>query len=234
MCHEKTSFSYDRPISDEDILTVINFYHSLDGQKVPVDFVVGVFDAITDSNSPQPIVLVTLVDLYYRKINDLVGVKYPWVSLPFSALDYKSGERLMSPEMGPFHGVFAMFSLAQRNLGILRNFLSEFGVDFITFHDCGCIMPDRDDDVMNTENYKSINLVRSHYEALGGAVRVLSFDQLEWLSPWLDMGLEEIQAYQRMTECLLTLNSDSEIYHSEEYIQNAMNKVMPILDMATV
>jgi len=48
------------------------------------------------------------------------------------------------------------------------------------------------------------------------------------------MGLEEIQAYQRMTECLLTLNSDSEIYHSEEYIQNAMNKVMPILDMATV
>jgi hypothetical protein len=112
---------------------------------------------------------------------------------------------LLIIEYAPFHGVFAMFSLAQRNLQLLRLTLGQYGVDFVTFHDCGCFMPDRDEDVMNTRFYRDINLVRSHYEALGGDVEVVPFEAKEWQSPDLDMGAEEIQAYIRMNQCLNTL-----------------------------
>lgn len=228
MCHQNTGLCYDRPISKEDISDIFDFYQKLPRKKVPLKFIKDVFEAITDSNSPQPIVLVTLVDLYYRTLNRLKGT-YPWVTLPFSALDFRSGERLMSPEMGPFHGVFAMFSLAQRNIGLLRNKLSKYDVDFITFHDCGCFMPDRDDgDIMDTQIYKDINLLRSHYEALGGAVRILSFDQPEWNSSFLDMGSEEIQSYIAMTECLNTLKANSNFY-TEDKISVVKQRIMPSL-----
>jgi hypothetical protein len=204
MCHVNTGNSWDRPIASVDIDDIFVYYARLGGVKVSKDFIQSVFRAITSMNSPQPIVLITIVDLYYRCLNGMKGM-YPWVSLPFSALNYETGVRLMSPMMEPFHGVFAMFSLAQRNLHLLRLTLGQYGVDFVTFHDCGCFMPDRDENVMNTEFYKDINLVRSHYEALGGDVEIVPFEVQEWQSPDLDMGEEEIQSYIRMHQCLNTL-----------------------------
>lgn len=231
MCHQNTGLCYDRPIAQKDVLDIFNFYQLLPGgEKVSLVFIQDVFDAIKDSNSPQPIVLVALVELYFRKANGFIGKKYPWVALPFSALNYETGERLMSPKMGPFHGVFAMFSLAQRNLGLLRNKLEKYGVDFITFHDCGCFMPDRDDnDIMETQIYQDINLVRSHYEALGGAVRNLSFDQPEWKSPYLDMGSEEINSYLRMDDCLKTLKAEVRNFYTADKINAVKKRIMPNL-----
>jgi hypothetical protein len=205
ICHVNTGNSWDRPIAEVDIEDIFAYYSRLDGVKVSKPFVESVFQAITSMNSPQPIVLVTIVDLYYRWLNDMKGI-YPWVSLPFSALNYETGVRLMAPMMEPFHGVFAMFSLAQRNLQLLRCTLGQYGVYFVTFHDCGCFMPDRDEDVMNTLFYQDINLVRSHFEALGGDVEIVPFSAQEWQASSLDMREEEIQAYIRMNQCLNTLN----------------------------
>jgi hypothetical protein len=204
MCHVNTGNSWDRPIAFEDIDDICSYYSKLGGVKVPKEFIQTIFQAITSMNSPQPIVLVTIVDLYYRWLNDMKGV-YPWATLPFSALNYKSGVRLMAPMMEPFHGVVAMFLLAQRNIQLLRDALEEYGVTFMTFHDCSCFMAGRVEGVMNTQFYQDINLVRSHFEALGGDVEFVPFEAQEWQSPDLDMGEEEIQAYIRMNQCLNTL-----------------------------
>lgn len=219
MCHVNTGHAWDRPIALVDIDDIALYYSNLDGEKVSKSFIQSIFRAITIMNSPQPIVLVTIVDLYYRWRNGIQGV-YPWVSLPFSALNYDTGVRLMAPIMEPFHGVFAMFSLAQRNLHLLRLTLGQYGVDFVTFHDCGCFMPDRDENVMNTEFYQDINLVRSHYEALGGDVEIVPFESLEWKSTYLDMGNEEIEAYIRMHDCLNNLKKvRKDNYFSTQQVQ---------------
>ena len=229
MCHVNTGKSWDRPIFLTDQQSIWEYYSKLQGKVVPEDFVMAVFTAITDYNSPQPIVLVTIVDLYYRYLNGLRGI-YPWVSLPFSALNYETGVRLMAPMMESFHGVFAMFSLAQRNLQLLRLALGHYGVDFITFHDCGCFMPDRDEDIMNTEFYKNVNLVRSHFEALGGEVEVVPFEAQEWQSPDLDMGLCEQRSYIRMIECLESLDFAGKLMHSSS-IQSAKEN-LPFVNFA--
>lgn len=109
---------------------------------------------------------------------------------------------------------------------ILRLTLGQYGVDFVTFHDCGCFMPDRDEDVMSTEVYKDINLVRSHFEALGGDVEVVPFEEQEWQSPNLDMGEEEIQAYIRMNQCLNTLKPLArESHFATEQVDISMQRV---------
>lgn len=226
MCHVNTGNAWDRPIAEVDIDDIFTYYARLDGGKVSKLFVQSVFRAITSMNSPQPIVLITIVDLYYRRLKNMKGV-YPWVSLPFSALNYETGVRLMAPMMEPFHGVFAMFSLAQRNLQLLRLTLGQYGVDFVTFHDCGCFMPDRDEDVTKTQFYQDINLVRSHYEALGGDVEIVPFEAQEWQSPDLDMGEEEIQAYIRMNQCLNTLRVlPTDSHFATEQVRISMQRVL--------
>lgn len=225
MCHVNTGNSWDRPIALVDVDDIFSYYENLDGVKVSKDFIQSIFRAITSMNSPQPIVLVTIVDLYYRWLNGIKG-EYPWVALPFSALNYDTGVRLMAPIMEPFHGVFAMFSLAQRNLHLLRLTLGQYGVDFVTFHDCGCFMPDRDENVMNTQVYQDINLVRSHYEALGGDIEIVPFEAQEWRSTCLDMGNTEIKAYIRMHECLNTLKTlTNDSYLSTEQVRISMQRV---------
>jgi len=229
MCHVNTGNSWDRPIALEDIGDICSYYSKLGGVKVPKEFIEDIFIAITSMNSPQPIVLVTIVDLYYRWLNDMKGI-YPWVTLPFSALNYETGVRLMAPMMESFHGVFAMFSLAQRNLQLLRLTLRQYGVDFVTFHDCGCFMPDRDEDVMDTQFYQDINLVRSHYEALGGDVEIVPFGESEWQAPDLDMGLCEQRSYIRMIECLESLDFAGKLMHSSS-IQSAKEN-LPFVNFA--
>jgi len=226
MCHVNTGKSWDRPIMAADLKAVWEFYSHLSGGLVSYRFVDSVYGAITDSNSPQPIVLVAIIDLYYRHLIGAKGV-YPWVALPFSALDYQSGIRLMAPIMEPFHGVFAMFSLAQRNLELLRQVLWDWGVQFVVFHDCGCFMPDRESgDVTQSALYQDINLVRSHYEALGGPVEVVPFDDaIEWQSLHLDMGLLEREAYVRMNSCLEQLPPLAQLHHSPENIRRVMERL---------
>ena len=81
-------------------------------------------------------------------------------------------------------------------------------------------IPVRDENVMNTEFYQDINLVRSHYEALGGDVEIVPFESREWKSTYLDMGNEEIEAYIRMHDCLNNLKKvRKDNYFSTQQVQ---------------
>ncbi len=201
MCHVNTGANWDRPIQRTDLEWVVNYY------PVSEELIEDIWEVILTDNSPQPIVLVALVDLAYRYQNKLVGDKYPWVTLPFSALLDDPGTiqpiRVMAPQMSPFHGIFGMFALASSTVDLLKEMLHDkWQLSFDFFCDCGCIMTDPPNLHRSTQFFKDLNLVRGDAEAHGGGMEIAPFEDPLWKDSRLDMGWAEIEAYQRMQECI--------------------------------
>lgn len=210
MCHEATGASYDRPLFAEDVPLIARHYPHLDR-----DGIEAVYRAITDHHWPQPAVLVTVLEMIDRAQRCDVGY-YQYPTMPFSAMDLETFERVQSDVMYAFHAVFESMALAQRNMVLLNDALkAHFGLQYVLFCDCGaCIVP-ADEEPFLTDWYQEINQLRSLAEAAGTrVVRVSDFNDKNWTHRWLgakwetrqlDMGAAETASYERMFDILRNL-----------------------------
>ena len=198
MCHEATDASYDRPLFPEDVPLIARHYPHLDRDGIDA-----VYQAITDHHWPQPAVLVTVLEMIDRAMRGDIGY-YQHPTMPFSAMDLDTFERVQSDAMHAFHTVFESMALAQRNMVLLNDALkAHFGLQLVLFCDCGCSIVPADEEPYLTNWYQEINQLRSLAEAAGTKViRVSDFNDPEWVARSLDMGEAEIVSYQRMFNIL--------------------------------
>jgi len=195
MCHTATGAAHDRPLHKEDIpLIEASYLNCLGGHAVSK-----IVDALTDHHSPQPAVLIAVLEMAHRARHKDRGM-YPWSMMPFSALDLDTLERVQTDEMAAFHTVFESMALAERNMDLLNDVLaSELGLQLRLVCDCGCISDDFETDILGSMAYQEVNFIRSVAEAAGTKViRVPTFASSEWTSRDLDMGPQEIESYRRM------------------------------------
>jgi len=201
MCHEATGASYDRPLFAEDVPLIARHYPQLDRDGVDA-----IYRAITDHHWPQPAVLVTVLEMIDRARRGDIGY-YQHPTMPFSAMDLDTFERVQSDAMYAFHAVFESMALAQRNMVLLNDALkTHFGLQYVLFCDCGgCIVP-AGEQPFQTSWYQEINQLRSLAEAAGTpVVRVSDFTDPAWIGRSLDMGNAETASYERMFGILRTL-----------------------------
>lgn len=200
MCHEATGASYDRPLFAEDVPLIAKAFPNLYRQDVDA-----LFAALTDNHFPQPAVLITVCEMVTRYQQGDAGY-YTFPTMPFSAMDLETFERVQTPSMLAFHAVFESMALAQRNMMLLNQVLKErFGLQLVLFCDCGCDIMPADQDPYGG-SYKAINQLRSLAEAAGTPiVRPMNFTDPMWTSRNLDMGPAEIRSYERMFALLQTL-----------------------------
>ncbi len=202
MCHTATGENYDRPLHVDDVPIIAHQYrHCLGSEAID-----RIYDAITDHHTPQPAVLIAVLDMAHRAKHKDRGM-YPWPMMPFSALDLESGERVQTDAMVAFHTVFESMALAERNTQLLNTVLkNELGLQMRFVCDCGCITDGADEDVLGSDAYMRVNSVRALAEAIGTpVVRVSSFDDTAWKRRDLDMGPTEIASYERMWSILKSL-----------------------------
>ena len=201
MCHETTGATYDRPLFREDVPLIAKHFPNLD----PVG-IEAVYQAITDHHWPQPAVLVTVLEMVDRLQRGDVGF-YRYPTMPFSAMDIETFERVQSDSMRSFHTVFESMALAQRNMKLLQDALEKhFGAWLILFCDCGCSMLPAGEQAFDARWYQEINQLRSLAEAAGTRiVRVTDFTDPEWTSRVLDMSSAETASYERMFSILQVL-----------------------------
>lgn len=202
MCHTATGSAHDRPLHADDIPLIAASYMDCLGERA----VTKIADALTDHHSPQPAVLIAVLEMAHRAKHKDRGM-YPWSMMPFSALDLNTLERVQTDEMAAFHAVFESMALAERNMNLLNDVLkSELGLQLRLVCDCGCISDDFDTVILESPAYQEINLIRSVAEAAGTkVVRVPTFSSSEWIARDLDMGPREIASYQRMWGILTKL-----------------------------
>lgn len=207
MCHEATGANYDRPLFPEDVPLILGHYPNLDPARV--DHIVA---ALTDAFWPKPAVLITFLELISRAKRNDTGY-YPYPTIPFSAMDLETYERVQTKAMGEFHSVFEGFPLAERNKRLVDQALTEtFGLKLVFFHDCGCSIVRAEDNPFDTEWYQEINSLRSLAEAVGTkVVQVTDFNDPEWVrrkhEHGLDMDHSETTSYERMFTILQSLSS---------------------------
>ncbi len=201
MCSSASGKAYDRPYHHDDLLIIMKFYPDL-----PTEGVAAVMAALTDAFCPKPAIPIAFLELVDRARGNDCGY-YPYPTLPFSAMDLTTAERVQADCMTDFHSVFEGFPLAERNQHLLNAALrTHFGVKIVFFHDCGCSIVPADVDAFATDWYQEINLHRSTAEAVGTeVVQVEDFNDPEWLGRELDMGPQEMRAYVRMHQALLAL-----------------------------
>lgn len=207
MCHVCTNEPYGRPIKREDLVVVKKHY-----KEIPENFLDDVFEAITDYHTPQPAVLVVMAEIFDRVRKKDNGI-YNWPVIPFSALDLDTWERVQTKEMLAFHTVFESMALAQRNIELVRNVFNKYKYEFFMFCDCGCggASYNMNERVIDSENYKKINAVRSEIEAIGTDVILAdSFDDKVWTERKLDMSNSEINSYKKMWNILCDLSGKKE------------------------
>jgi hypothetical protein len=196
MCTECKDPRIERPLVIEDVDDIKRFY----GQ-VPPEIIDGVYGTLMDDNTITPITLAVLVEMVSRFIEGDNG-SYERPTLPFSAMDLKTMQRVQTPEMAVCHSVFESLTLAQRNVQLLDAYLRSRGMNLVFFCDCGCGVEASDKNPY-TEEYLRVNAFRAYYEAVGTeVVQVESFEDSEWTSRRLDMGPSEIAAYLRIARCL--------------------------------
>ena len=193
MCHEATGENYDRPMVEDDLIIISRNYPCIEK-----DILRDIYRAITDHHYPQPAVMIAICDLIQRAQDGDDGY-YMYPTLPFSAMDLDTHDRVQTNSMYAFHTVFESMALAQRNMELLNQVLiSQLGVRLVLFCDCGCSVIPSDQDPYG-DFYKQINQLRSLAEAVGTKViRVGDFDSPDWCDRPLDMGQSEMEAYDRM------------------------------------
>jgi hypothetical protein len=205
MCHEASGVSYDRPIDFDDIALIARHYPRLGAPAIHA-----IYGAITDNHWPKPAVLIAILELVERALEDDRGL-YPYPTMPFSAMDLTTYERVQSHGMKAFHSVFESMALAQRNMVILNLVLARyFKLKIVLFCDCGCSIVPIDVDAFQTDWYKRINLLRSSAEAVGTKVVIVNdFNDPKWIerlhTNGLDMGLAEMASYDRIGAILQSL-----------------------------
>ena len=196
MCTECKDPRIERPLVLDDLVDIKNFY-----SEVPPEILDGMYWALTDNNTITPITLVVLAEMVCRYLEGDKG-SYERPTLPFSAMDLKTMQRVQTPEMAACHSVFESLTLAQRNVELLNIYLRSRGMQIVFFCDCGCGIEASDKNPY-TDEYLRVNAFRAYYEAVGTqVVQVESFESLDWTSRRLDMGPCEIAAYLRITRCL--------------------------------
>lgn len=206
MCHEATGRSYDRPLMPEDVSLIAAHFPQIDREAIDA-----VYRAITDHHWPQPAVLVAVLEMIDRARRYDTGY-YQYPTMPFSAMDLESYERVQSEGMYAFHAVFESMALAQRNMLLLNNALkTHFGLQLVLFCDCGCSIVPAAIDPFETDWYQKINTLRSLAEAVGTkVVRVADFADPDWVRRQaecgLDMGPAETASYTKMYAILQTLS----------------------------
>jgi hypothetical protein len=201
MCHETTGASYDRPLFPTDLPLIMQHYSQLDPAGVEA-----VYQAITDHHWPQPAVMIAVLELVDRAQRGDCGY-YPHPTMPFSAMDLETLERVQSEGMYAFHTVFESMALAQRNMELLNQALSQhFGLKLVLFCDCGCGIVPAHDEPFEADWYQVINQLRSLAEAVGTrVVRVDTFQSQTWRERDLDMGASEESSYDKMYRILAAL-----------------------------
>lgn len=201
MCNETTGASYDRPLFAEDVSLIARHYPQLDRDGIDA-----IYRAITDHHWPQPAVLVTVLEMIDRARRGDTGY-YQCPTMPFSAMDLDTFERVQSDAMYAFHAVFESMALAQRNMVLLNDALqAHFDLQLVLFCDCGCSIVPAGEEPFLTDWYQEINQLRSLAEAAGTpVVRVSDFTDAKWVARSLDMGEAEIASYVRMFDILQRL-----------------------------
>lgn len=210
MCHETTGEAHDRPLFPEDVDTIAKNYPALNKAGVRA-----IYQAITDHHWPKPAVLIAVLELVDRARRHDHGY-YQYPSMPFSAMDMETLERVQTEATYAFHSVFESMALAERNLVLMNKALEQhFGLKLVLFCDCGCSIVPAERDVFNESWYQEINQLRSLAEAFGTKVTLLpSFNDPEWMRRYkagqLDMGPAEMSSYSKMYRILLSLPSRPE------------------------
>lgn len=205
MCHETTGANHDRPLFAADVPLIASHFPALCSAGVQA-----VYQAISAHHWPQPAVLVAVLEMIDRSIRRDVGY-YSHPTMPFSAMDLETYDRVQSDGMYAFHAVFESMALAQRNMKLLDEALTEhFGLRLVLFCDCGCSIVPADSHPYESEWYQQINELRSLAEAAGTpVVRVTDFADPEWTRRQamhgLDMGPSETASYTKMYNILLSL-----------------------------
>jgi hypothetical protein len=209
MCHEATGKPYDRPLFSEDVPLIAGHY-----PNVPIEGVWNLYEALTDAFWPKPAVLIAFLELVDRALQNDIGY-YTNPTIPFSAMDLETFDRVQTDAMADFHSVFEGFPLAERNKGLVDSALTKsFELKLAFFHDCGCSIVPAESDPFAEEWYAQINTLRSLAEAVGTpVVRVTDFLDPEWTSRQeehgLDMGPSEKGSYVRMHRALRSLPARS-------------------------
>lgn len=200
MCHETTGANYDRPLFESDVSIIAGHYDTIPRCKIN-----RLYEAITDSNWAQPAVLIAFLEFITRFQKQDKGL-YQHPTIPFSAMDLNTFERVQTPAMAAFHSVFETFRLAQRNCEMVDNVLAEeFGLKLVFFCDCGACSISLEDKSYG-DWYQEINQLRSLAEAAGTSVVIVDgFRSLNWTERQLDMGPSEMASYTRMFKILMTL-----------------------------
>ena len=198
MCHEASGVPYDRPLFEEDVPLIAKHYPNLDRSGVEA-----VHAAITDHHWPQPAVLITVLEMVDRARRNDTG-NNPFATMPFSAMDRDTYERVQVHKMAAFHTVFESMALAQRNMKLLNGALhTHFGLQFVLFCDCGCITMSADIDPFDTEWYLETNNWRAAAEAAGTKIVHLNdFSHPDWRDRDLDVTSVEESSYERMFDIL--------------------------------
>jgi hypothetical protein len=144
-------------------------------------------------------VLVTVLEMVDRARRGDIGY-YQHPTMPFSAMDLETFERVQSDAMYAFHAVFESMALAQRNMVLLNDALKRcFDLRLVLFCDCGCSIVPAGEEPFLTDWYREINQLRSLAEAAGTrVVRVTDFTDQQWVARLLDMGEAETASYERM------------------------------------
>ncbi len=205
MCHEATGVLYDRPIHEDDLHLIAAHY-----PRLGIVAISAIYGAITDNHWPKPAVLIAVLELVERALNEDNGL-YPYATMPFSAMDLSTYERVQSLGMKAFHSVFESMALAQRNVELLNRILADrFKLKLVLFCDCGACMVPAGLDAFATSWYKEINQLRSAAEAVGTKVIVVNdFNDPKWIERQhmngLDMGQAETASYDRMFAILTSL-----------------------------
>jgi hypothetical protein len=168
--------------------------------------VAAVYAALSDNHYCKPAVLIAVLEMVDRfKRGDHGLYQYP--TMPFSAMDTDTLERVQTDGMYAFHSVFESMALAERNMLLLNAALKEHaGCKIVLFCDCGCAAVDAQYDAYGSDWYQVINRLRSLAEAVGTQViRIDDFTHIEWNNRNLDMGEAEVSSYNRMYSLLTSL-----------------------------
>jgi hypothetical protein len=225
MCSVNDGRDFSRPMVKADIPVFVSSYEATVPQASLL--VQRLYGDLTDHNTVRPAVLATILEGVHRLQLGLTGHSLYGSTFAYSGLKIKDDgdgsifSRYQDVIMGHVHDAMLQFALAERNLQLVKETLGSFGYDFLHFCDCGHIVARSGADYLETDEYKSMNLVRSYAESIGAPVfHVGSIDDLPL--HLIDMHQHEVDGYKRIWQMLGRIGRqafDGEIAPAFEYLK---------------